>query len=205
MDSNQGSAVYKTAALTAEPSPHVKFLGDLLNHIILPRGILNAFLGLVWEQVDEAEFYIGACPLFRMVGVRPDVRQFMQRGVKVLRAQINNLVVQIRLAHVVVVFPRPSWRDVMMELKFGNANFLLLRHGVDEPNDGVPAQLLPVLHFRRKENFKVKRLVPQGYSPWSALEEPPVGYLSSAAFDISLKSNSKFISPVCTVLAVIFM
>lgn len=93
----------------------------------------------------------------------------------------------------------------MVELEFGNANLLLLRHGMNEPNDWVPAQLLSVLHFRRKENLKVKRLVPQGYSPWVVLGETSVGYLSSAAFDISSKSNSKFISPVCTVLAVIFM
>lgn len=75
----------------------------------------NMILRLMGEHVDQEQFDICPSPLFGVKRVAPDVRKFVERGVVILGAKLNNLVVKICLAILMMVLPAATSRDVVME------------------------------------------------------------------------------------------
>ena len=77
----------------------------------------NVILGLCRKHIQHKQFDVGLCPFFRVERVCPDVRQLMQGGVVVFRAERNDLIVQVCLAKFVMIFrPATSRWHVMMKV-----------------------------------------------------------------------------------------
>ena len=116
-------------------------------------------LRLMGEHVDQEQFDICPSPLFGVKRVAPDVRKFVERGVVILGAKLNNLVVKICLAILMMVLPAATSRDVVMECQNFQRYSLLFAHRVDQPNDRKPTSPFPIVHLLGEPDLKPEVII----------------------------------------------
>lgn len=112
-------------------------------------------LSLGRKHVQPEQFDVCLCPLFCVECVRPNVRQLVQGGVVIFRAERNNLVVQVCLTKFMMVLcPASTRRYVMVKIKFLKLDALLVGDNIDQPNNWKPARSFALIHTLGKVDLK---------------------------------------------------